>query len=147
MDTEQSWYKKIFFEFIKFATVGTGGVLIDFVLLNTLSWITGITSGSAIIPLNVISFSTALLFTFFFNKRWTFGDLSVGKNYKKFALFMLISLGGLSINTFFVHLISTNISPVFGLSGILWLNVAKVIATGASGTWNFLGYKNIVFRK
>lgn len=147
MEAQVSWKKNIFFQFIRFAMVGSMGVVIDFAVLNLLSLATGITSGNGIIPLNVISFGTALTFSFFFNKRWTFKDFSPVELPKKFTLFLLISLMGLTINTIGVRIISTNISLPLDIHPQLWLNIAKVIATGASGLWNFLGYKNLVFKK
>jgi len=147
MDGEQSRYKKIFLEFLRFATVGTGGALIDFGLFNILSWLTGITSGNGIIPINMVSFGLALIFSFMFNKRWTFKDLSIGDHNKKFTLFLLVSLTGLLINTVAVRIISTNITPGIEIHPQIWANIAKILATGASGLWNFFGYKNIVFKK
>lgn len=147
MVSRDFWQTKGFKQFLKFITVGFMGTIIDFGILNLLSWLTGVTSGDGIIPINIVAFVSALTFSFYFNKRWTFDDLSVGETHRKFTWFLLISLGGVTINTLIVRFLTTNINPAFDVDPRLWLNIAKFLATGASGLWNFFGYKLIVFKK
>jgi putative flippase GtrA len=147
MGEERFQIKNILAQFLRFAAVGSLGVLIDFGLLNILSWVTGITKGWGIVPLNIISFSAALAVSFFLNKHWTFKDNSLSDNFKKFNLFLIISLLGLTINTSVVALITSYIHPSFAVGPYMLLNLAKIMATAASGLWNFSGYKLIVFKK
>ena len=139
--------KHVLFQFLRFATVGTLGVTIDFGLLNLLSWATGVTRGEGLIPLNVISFGTALTVSFFLNKRWTFKDLSLTENLRKFNLFLIISVLGATINTAIMTILTTHVDPNITLAPFLLLNLAKTAATTASGLWNFFGYKIVVFKK
>lgn len=137
-------------QFFRFATVGALGILIDFGILNLLSWIFGITKGNGIIPLNAVSFGSALIVTFLLNKHWTFKDLSRGDNIRKLNLYMMVSILGLVINTGIVKVITDYVSPAdIGavLSDRVWLNVAKSVATVFSGSWNFINYKLNVFKK
>ncbi|MBI2355655.1 MAG: GtrA family protein [Candidatus Doudnabacteria bacterium] len=134
-------------QFIRFAIVGAVNTLLDFAILNLLSWATGIYEGNGIIPLNVISFTVAVVNSYFLNKAWAFKDRASEEQGKKFTLFLIVSVIGAIINTATVRIVSTNIDPMFGLSQELWLNAAKVIATGLSLVWNFIGYKVFVFKK
>lgn len=129
----------------KFILVGFLNTGIDFGILNLLMWVLGIYSGAWIILLNIIAFSTATINSYFWNKFWTFkarGNAGI-----QFIQFIAVSIIGVLINTIIVFLISTYIAPVFGISQALWVNLAKVFATGISLFWNFTGYKFIVFKK
>lgn len=134
-------------QFLRFAVIGGINTAIDFAILNLLSWITGYYSGNGIIPLNIISFTVAVVNSYYLNKKWAFKDQTGGEQGKKFTLFLLVSVIGAGINTATVRIVSTNIDPMFGLSQELWLNVAKIVATGLSLVWNFVGYKLFVFKK
>jgi putative flippase GtrA len=138
---------EIFGQMTRFAVVGVINTAIDFTVLNLLIWITGIKSGNGVILLNMVSFTTATLNSYFLNKRWSFGDHTTNQNGRKFSVFMTVSIFGVIINTTVVRIISTNIDPMFGLNQTLWTNVAKVVATGFSLVWNFIGYKIFVFKK
>ncbi len=134
-------------QFLKFVVVGLVNTAIDFLILNILSAVTGITSGNGLIPINIVSFTIATTNSYFLNKRWSFRDLSHVDEGRKFSLFLLISIGGAIVNTAIVRLVSTNVDPMFNLEPQLWLNVAKVCATAVSLVWNFVGYKWFVFKK
>ncbi len=73
-------------------------------------------------------------------------DRGVGQ---QFAVFMSISLIGLLINSGIVALASIALAP--SLSSLIneasIKNAAKILATGVSLIWNFLGYKLVVFKK
>ncbi len=67
----------------------------------------------------------------------------------QFAIFMIVSIIGLLINSGIVTVASLALAP--WLSGLINAdsikNFAKILATGVSLIWNFLGYKLIVFKK
>lgn len=134
-------------QFLRFAVIGGVNTLLDFAILNLLSWATGIYKGDGIILLNAISFTIAVINSYYLNKRWAFKDQGSDERGRKFMLFLIVSVIGAVINTGIVRVVSTNIDPMFGLSAQLWLNAAKVLATGASLVWNFVGYKIFVFKK
>lgn len=133
-------------QFIKFATIGVLNTVIDFGILNILMWVTRIYKGPWIFLFNTISFSCAATNSYFFNKYWTFGELSKIRA-GQFAKFFLISVGGALINSGIVFSVTTFIPPAFGLGKALWANLAKVIATAIAWTWNFFMYKFVVFKK
>ena len=134
-------------QFLRFAVIGLINTGVDFLVLNLLIWATGIKEGNGIIPLNIISFTVAVTNSYILNKRWAFNDQTKGDTAKKFSNFLLISVIGAFINTAIVRVGSTNIDPMFGLSQVLWVNAAKIVATGVSLVWNFIGYKLVVFKK
>lgn len=129
----------------KFAAVGFLNTAIDFGVLNLLSRITGITAGFFIGGVNVPGFSVAVLNSYFWNKFWVFRDREGGV--EDFFKFIAVTLIGLGINSGIIILVTTYISPSFGLTPERWLNLAKVLATAISMIWNFLGYKFLVFRR
>lgn len=134
-------------QFLRFAIIGLINTGVDFLILNLLIWATGIKEGNGLIPLNIISFTIAVINSYILNKRWAFKDQTQGETAKKFTNFLIISVIGALINTAIVRFGSTNVEPMFGLSQVMWVNVAKVVATGVSLVWNFVGYKLLVFKK
>lgn len=133
----------IFWQFSKFVLVGLLNTSIDFGILNLLVAATSITGGLSIIPLNALAFSAAVTNSYFWNRRWVFA----GRHGGNFVLFLIITIIGIGINSAVVFLITTFVSPIGGLDRTLWVNVAKILATGVSLVWNFTGYKLIVFKK
>jgi putative flippase GtrA len=137
--------KNLILQFSKFAVVGFVNTALDFGVLNVLIFATGVRGGAYLILLNSISFSIATANSYFWNKYWTFKKKDSVK-VVEIGQFLTVSLIGLAINSGIVYLISTHISPMFGFSPGLWVNLAKVAATGASLIWNFVGYKFLVFK-
>jgi len=132
----------------KFVIVGVINTGIDFAVLNALLFSTKIYSGRWLIFFNSISFSAAVINSYFLNKYWTFKSQNVeDSKAKQFSQFLIISVIGISINDAIVYGLATFTSPLFGLSAQMWTNVAKLFATAASMVWNFIGYKFIVFKK
>ena len=139
--------ERIIRQFSKFILVGGVNTGIDFLVLNALMYVTGITGGSGIFMLNMISFSVAVVNSYFMNKYWTFQDLRKEGEETKFAQFIAVSLAGAALNSSIVAVFTTLVAPMFGLSPQLWANVGKLLATGASLVWNFIGYKLFVFKR
>jgi putative flippase GtrA len=139
--------KSLIGQFAKFVVVGVLNTGVDFLVLNLEMIFTHITSGPAMFIQNSISFGVATINSYMLNKYWTFGDKSKEDAGKKFSQFLAVSIVGLIINGGIVYLITTNIHPMFGVSPKLWANIAKLVATGVSLIWNFIGYKFFVFKK
>lgn len=68
-----------------------------------------------------------------------------GNSGQQFAVFLAVSVVGLLINSMLVWLITSNVALVDNAD--LNKNMAKIVATGASLVWNFIGYKIFVFKK
>lgn len=136
---------KSIFQFTKFAETGVLNTFIDMGILNGLMWFSGITSGGSIALFNVFSFSFATVNSYFWNKFWTFERKDNVKGGEFFAFFT-VTMIGMGINTLIVFLGTTFIEPFFNLSGGAWANLVKILATLVSMTWNFIGYKFIIFK-
>jgi len=132
-------------QFSKFVAIGLLNTAIDFGVLNLLMWLADIYKGKWLFLLNAASFTIALINSYLWNKLWTFKDKSTKDVPVEFSRFLLISIIGAIINSSIIYFITTYITPYYGLSEQIWANLAKVLATGFSLIWNFLGYKFIVF--
>lgn len=131
---------------IKFVLVGILNTLVDLGVLNILILISGISSGLGYSLFKGVSFTAAVINSYFLNKFWTFKGLGAGKAKKEFAQFLIVSIIGFGINVGVASLVVNIIGPKFGIGDKLWANVGAICATLAAMSWNFLGYKFIVFK-
>jgi putative flippase GtrA len=130
----------------KFAAVGFLNAAIDFGTLNLLSAATNITKGLVIGGVNIPGFALAVMNSYFWNKFWVFKDRDDKGVFGDFPTFLAVTVVGLIINSGAVVVITTYISPFFGINDSAWLNFAKAVAAVVSLGWNFIGYKFFVFR-
>jgi len=136
-----------FFQLAKFGAVGAANFAVDFGVLNLLIFGTGIASGWYFTLYKSISFIVAVTNSFFWNKRWTFKKKGGENAGKDFVQFLLVSAIGLLINAGVASLIVNVIGPLGMISEKSWANIATAVASIVVLTWNFLGYKYIVFKK
>jgi putative flippase GtrA len=123
----------------RFVLVGGIATIIDFGLLNLFNFF-----GWSPLIANTLSTGLAMVFSFFMNKKYTFQSDS--KNYaREVALFIIFTLIGLWIiqNGIIQLLLLIDID----LPEFVRLNGAKLVATLASMTWNYMMYNKVVFRK
>lgn len=128
-------------QFGKFGIVGVLNTGVDFLVLNILLSVFSVYSGLLVIVFNTISFSAAVINSYFLNKYWTFQNTEKEAVGSQFGKFLFVSLIGLIINTTIVFGLTTFVSPPFSLSVELWANGAKILATLVAFVWNFIGYK------
>lgn len=145
-----------------FIIVGAINTAVDFSIFNLFILLFSITDGFGMIPITIISFILANINSYYLNKNWTFKKSNNSPTkYKKvtFSKFLFISIIGLFINIVAVFIITTYTEPFLNLNFIMnlinnlewnvtliWVNVAKLSAITLSMTWNYLGYKFIVFK-
>ncbi len=131
-------------QFIRFSIIGVINAIVDFSVLNLLIrvvlW--------PILAANTISFSSAVVFSYFLNKYWTFRDYKP-LHMKQFPLFVVISLVGLGLSDVLMHFGTSLLlgNPYLDLSFVWSYNLAKVVSAGIVLLWNFVAYKIIVFKK
>lgn len=130
----------------KFVVIGFLNTGVDFLIFNLLVYFTGTYKGGLVFILNIISFSIAVINSYFLNKYFTFKSKETNNATAEFSSFIIVSVFGALINSGIVFLITQYEVP-FGLSPQLWANFAKLTATFFSLFWNFLGYKFFVFKK
>jgi putative flippase GtrA len=128
----------------KFAAVGTFNTLLDAAVLNVLIYLTAVASGLGFTAFKGVSFITANIASYFWNRYWTFsasGKATTGE----FGKFFGVSVVGLALNIGVASLIVNVMGAPAGVSLERWANVGFIVATLASLAWNFVGYKFFVF--
>lgn len=135
----------------RFALVGLANTLLDFALMNIfahfLPWAWP----------NILSTGIAMLSSFYFNKKWTFGsrDKSRRELRREILLFFAFTAAGIWLiqtplmywiaSWGFLHQIFAGVLPQIS-TNFLVANFAKAAASVASLTWNFVTYQKFVFR-
>jgi putative flippase GtrA len=134
--------------FLKFATVGVIGSVVDFTVLNVcmrtfeavglgVGWNVPMDPHQIQLALaNTISFSTAVLSNFTWNRLWTFPesrDRPLGSQLAKFAI---VNVLGLVINTVILLVMDQYVFSHF-VNEQLSYNLAKAFAIGVVLFWNF----------
>jgi len=130
----------VFKQIGKFAVVGVLNTVLDFAVLNVLITMSGVSEGTLASVFKGISFIVAVVNSYYWNKHWTFNFK--GKVEREFLQFFVISLIGFGLNVGAFSLVVN----VVGAGGPLWANIGALAGTVAGFTWNFLGYKFIVFK-
>jgi putative flippase GtrA len=126
---------------LRFVSVGIANTLIDFGIYTIL-----IASGVSSLIANYPATTTAMVFSFFANKKYTFKDNSKVAS-KQVLTFLIVTLFGLwvlqPITIYLVEGTARHITT----SDIVGSIVAKLAATIVSLTWNYILYSRFVFTK
>lgn len=156
-------------QFVKFGVVGGTSTVIDFglffVIKNHVPWHGGLLSvalGSwfqqvlpgvfhyaktpmeASVPaIQTFATSVAILNSFYWNRRWTFGIRGAEGQAQQFRKFLVLSLSGLVLTTLLV----AGISHALPFHENTSLKIAKVIAVVVVAFWNFGGQRLWAFKK
>ena len=141
---------KVFYQIAKFVLVGAFNTFLDWGILNLLMFLTSVSSGFLYSGFKGISFLVAMTSSYFWNKFWTFKKEAAGQpvreNAKELLQFFIVSLVGFALNVGAATLLVNVLGPQWGLSAKLWANVGAFGGTLLGMSWNFLGYKLIVFK-
>jgi putative flippase GtrA len=117
--------------FLKFALVGALGMVVDLTILNVMHKVVGL----PLLVANTISFSTAVVSNFTWNRLWTFPESRERPIIPQLAQFALVNIVGLAINNvvlWAVFNLVTNFIP-----DPLDYNFAKITAIGVVLFWNY----------
>jgi len=96
------------------------------------------------ILLKAISFVIATFVKYYSDKHWTFEKHENDHAKREMAYFFLVATVGMAINVvsfYFFGKIRT------GLADKIWTEMCIILAALVTATWNFCGYKFIVFKK
>jgi putative flippase GtrA len=122
---------KEFVRFLKFATVGATGMVVDLTVLNVMHKVFGL----PLLVANTISFTTAVISNFTWNRLWTFPESRERPIGTQLGQFTLVNVVGLVINNVVLLLafqITQKVVPD------PWdYNLAKVFAIGVVLFWNY----------
>jgi len=134
-------------KFIKFFMVGLLNTFVDLGILNILLFTTGLghKGGAAYSLFKAISFSAAVINSYYFNKLWVFKGQGQKKEVAQFSTFLIISIIGGFINVFSATTVVTSV-PVILVDPHIWPTVGALCGSLTAFTWNFLGYNYFVFR-
>lgn len=147
---------KIFYQLAKFVLVGALNTFVDWGILNLLMFLTSVSSGFLYSVFKGLSFLVATTNSYFWNKFWTFKKISAAgmvtgepprENVKEPLQFFIVSVIGFALNVGAATLLVNVLGPQWGLSRELWANVGALAGTLLGMSWNFLGYKLIVFKE
>lgn len=137
----------IIFKLGKFFLTGSFITVVDIGVLNFLMWVSGFTFGFWFSVFKGISFLVATATKFFGSKFWIFEKYEGGVSLKEAGQFFVITLVGLGINVGAASFLVNILGPQLGITATAWASISSIFAAFASATWNFLGYKFIVFKK
>ncbi|TSD02076.1 MAG: hypothetical protein Athens071424_200 [Parcubacteria group bacterium Athens0714_24] len=135
----------VVYQLAKFVLVGGLNFLIDISVLSFFVFTTGVVSGLMQSGFKGISFLVAVINSYFWNKHWTFKKTNNKKSSKEFLQFFVVSIIGLTINIIVDYFFVNNIPPFKGVDPTTWTQLGAVISAATALTWNFIGYKFIVF--
>ena len=117
--------------FLKFATVGAIGMVVDLSMLNILHKVFGL----PLLIANSISFTMAVFSNFTWNRLWTFPESRQRPVLPQLVQFALVNLVGLAINNLVLwgvfQLIKSFVPDPWDY------NLAKVTAIGVVLFWNY----------
>lgn len=118
--------------FLKFATVGAVGAVVDFSVLNLLA----LGMGWPDLIANACSFTLAVISNFTWNRLWTFPESRRFPLASQFGSFAAVNVVGLGINTAVLYYGKLFLLHA-GLGNALALNGAKAFAILVVLFWNF----------
>ncbi len=117
--------------FLKFATVGAIGMVVDLTVLNVLHKFFGL----PLLAANSVSFTVAVISNFTWNRLWTFPESRQHPLMSQLGKFALVNVIGLGINNAVLwavfHLIQGVIPDPWNY------NLAKITAIGVVLFWNY----------
>jgi putative flippase GtrA len=151
---EENKIKKLMKQFSKFFIIGVINTLVDIVILNIETIMTGAKEGAPYAIQKGFSFMVAVIFSYFMNKYWAFQDKNKEGEGRKFSQFIFVSLVGMAINMTVATLVVTYLkAPINGilhmsfLTDQIWVTVGALCGSASGLIWNFIGYKFWVFKK
>jgi len=136
-----------FFQAAKHFLVGAFAMVVDLKLFELLTWFFGIFILTSPLAVKGISFIFSTLVKYWGNKYWAFQKHEKEKLSKEIAQFFIITIIGLVIDILAFYYIALVIGPQFLIPSVLWVKISIIMAALVAASWNFLGYKFIVFKK
>ena len=128
-------------QLIRFGIVGGVNTALDFGLLFIFKAL-----GVPVEVANIISTGLAFAFSFFANKKYTFKTTDTNV-VREMVLFVIVTLTGLwGLQTIIIAGLHAPLTEMIKNTDVALLT-AKLVATIASLTWNYVFYSRLVFKK
>jgi putative flippase GtrA len=134
------------YQLAKFCVIGAFFAVFDLVILNSLMWYFGISTGLMYILFVSISFIITTSVKYIGDKFWAF-EKNEKSNNIEFGKFFIVTIISLAIQAGIAELVVNVWGPQGGISSATWANIGKMAGILVAMSWNFLGYKFIVFKK
>ena len=138
--------KKSFFQFIRFAVIGVLNTGIDYGLYTVLVYLLPIHWLAA----NIISYASAVLFSYFANKYWTFKKKS-GANFAELLRMYGVNIVSLAASSALIYVLVNiiKIPDIAVIGGFLIKKeiTAKICVAPVVIIINFIGTKLLVFKQ
>jgi putative flippase GtrA len=127
--------------FLKFATVGAMGAMIDFGVMNMLTHFLNL----RLVAAGSVSFVCAVTSNFLFNRYWTYPDSRSRHVLHQLGMFFLVNLAGIIIRIPILHYGEPPLAGTFesmahindSLAEALARNATLALAVGVVMIWNF----------
>lgn len=129
--------------FLKFATVGALGAVIDFTVLNIMHKVFGLD----LLVANAISFTVAVLSNFTWNRLWTFPESRARPIHTQLGQFAVVNVIGLAINEVVLYATHQMIGQFvpdpwdYNLAKALAICVVLFWNYGVNRVWTYKGIK------
>ena len=139
-------------QFIKYALIGAANIILEIIILNILSYSTGITSGKMLFVFNIIAFCVYSICGYKLNKKFTFVGTPPKQAYFRYAAVLFFSM---LLNSFLLILL-TSMNPLMCLMpkgtsirklNHIWFNLCILIDSMVIGLIGFLINKFFIFNK
>lgn len=134
----------------RFTMVAAGNAVVDLGVFNLLVLINPSRSPEVLVLYNTISVVAALLNSYLWNSRWTFGDRSASdaaSRRRQRTLFLGQAAVNLAVNNVTIYAVSFLLQPFAGLSAAAVSNIAKVFAMLAASATSYVLMRRLVFRR
>lgn len=127
--------------FLKFATVGAFGALIDFGVMNMMTHMFNM----RLVFAGTISFACAVFSNFMLNRFWTYPDSRSRHFLHQFGMFLIVSLAGIAFRIPILHYVEPPMAALVerithipqANAHIIAKNATLAFAIGVVMIWNF----------
>jgi putative flippase GtrA len=127
--------------FLKFMSVGAIGAVVDFGIMNLLSKVFGM----SLVLAGTISFITAIISNFIFNRFWTYPDSRSRPIGRQLVMFFIVNAAGLLIRVPILHFLELPMQNAFTKLDLniplspqfLGKNLTLAVAVSVVMLWNF----------
>ena len=121
--------------------------VVDLGIYNLFIYMTDVSSGYMIAVFKSFSVLAAIVNSYVWNKFWSFEKKEVANVGEEFTQFLMVSLVGLLLNVGITSFVVNVIGAPTGIADKTWANIGGLTASVLVLSWNFIGYKFLVFKK